>query len=104
MKVDAINKGCSMFAFDRHDDCSIITGGTISCKNMCTESFCNTGGMDSNDVPKVPLKCHQCQEIFDHMGNPVQPETQDQNCYNLTDDSHLDYCSPGATHCATTLK
>ena len=93
-----------MFKFDRHDDCSTIYDGTVSCKNECTESFCNKGGMDANDEPKVPLKCHQCMEIFDHMGQAVQPTPENENCYNLTDSRHAGYCQPLATHCATQLK
>ena len=47
--------------------------------------------------------CHQCVEIFDHMGNRVEDPNQNESCYNLEDDRYLDVC-PGGTHCSNSLR
>ena len=47
--------------------------------------------------------CHQCVEIFDHMGNRVSDPNQNESCYDLVDDRYLDVC-PGGTHCSNSLR
>ena len=47
--------------------------------------------------------CHQCKEIFDHMGNIVDDPNQNENCYVLEDDRYLSNC-PAGTHCSTSLR
>ena len=47
--------------------------------------------------------CHQCVEIFDHMGNRVSDPNQNESCYDLVDDRYLAVC-PGGTHCSNSLR
>ena len=47
--------------------------------------------------------CHQCKEIFDHMGNIVDDPNQNENCYDLQDDRYFADC-PAGTHCSTSLR
>lgn len=56
-----------------------------------------------NKLRQGELMCHQCNEIFDHMGNIVDDPNQNENCYDLQDDRYLAPC-PTGTHCATSLR
>ena len=104
-KYNAFNKGCSMFDVDQGNagKCATVDDGTVACKSLCDESFCNKGDMESGNTPSPPIRCHQCMETYDHMGNRID-ENSDDNCYDLDHDAYLNYCRGDDQYCATTLR
>lgn len=102
---NTFNKGCSMFSLNEQENTCDNTGASNVCKSFCRGSFCNKGGLNDGNEPRPPIKCHQCMEIRDHMGERVPNQNHnDENCYELVDDQFLDFCRGDQTQCITTLR
>ena len=94
-----INKGCSIFDVDLEPECVNAYGASEVCKRQCTESYCNSGDFNTQ-LEEEQLLCHDCVEVFDHMGRRMDDD-QNHNCYNLTDERYLKPCSG---QCSTSLR
>ena len=82
-----------MFKFDQIGTQCQDLEETEVCKSYCEGDFCNKGGLSSGDECHPLIKCHQCLEIRDHMGDFISNQPRnDQNCHELNDDNYLRFC------------